>query len=87
MSKVPTIPDFDPNVASSIGATVRTLKMAVEVLGGLKQGEAIGCPLVYVQGHDPLKDARNTLSIGDQWIDTTTNKMNYWSGGAWVQLS
>lgn len=69
-----------------VASTLRTLKMAVEVLGGLKQGEALGCPVIYVQGHDPRKDASNQLNRGDQWINENTDTMSYWSGDRWKKL-
>ena len=86
MSKVPTIPDFDETVPSSVGAALRTLKMAMEIVGGLRQGEALGAPLIFVQQNQPMVGQESSLRRGDLWIDDSVNKMNFWSGEAWVRL-
>ena len=86
MSRVPTIPDFDETVPQSIGAAVRTLKQAMEIIGGLRQGEALGSPLVFVQANQPMVAQENSLRRGDLWIDDSVNKLNFWSGTNWVRM-
>ncbi len=86
MSKVPTIPDFQDGDPTSVGATVRALKLAVEFLGGLRQGESRGAPLVFVQGNRPMLNQESSLRIGDVWIDPTDNTLKYWNGELWKQV-
>jgi len=69
-----------------MAATVRTLKFAVEILGGMRQGESVGSPLMYVQGNPPESRQRGTLRLGDLWLDTDTDKLNYWNGNLWRQV-
>lgn len=85
MSRVPTIPDFAP-VLEQHDATLRTIKQAIEILGGLRQGESVGAPLMFVQGYAPSQVATSIYRIGDLWIDTTTDTMKYWDGSIWKPL-
>jgi len=86
MSKLPTIPDFTLQ-PPSMGAAVRTLKLAVEILGGMGRGESLGSPLIYVQGNPPGRGQPATLRAGDLWIDTDIDTLNYWNGNAWRKVA
>lgn len=85
MSRIPTIPDFNMTLEQH-DATLRTIKQALEVLGGLRQGESQGAPLVFVQGFEPDRVAESIYRIGDQWINTTTDRLYYWDGNVWKIL-
>lgn len=67
-------------------AALRTIKQALEILGGLRQGESNGAPLIFVQGFEPSRVAISIYRVGDQWIDTTTDTMKYWDGVKWKPL-
>lgn len=86
MSKITTIPDFNPSLPGSVAEAVRSLKQAVEILGGMRQGESVGSPLMFVQGSEPMITQRSALRTGDLWIDTTDDTMKYWSGEIWKPL-
>lgn len=69
-----------------MNAALRTVKMALEILGGLRQGQSLGAPVVFVQGAAPDDRLNTQLRIGDQWINTTTDRMYYWTGDVWKIL-
>lgn len=70
-----------------MNAALRAVKLAIEILGGMRQGEAFGAPLTFVQGSRPLQEHEGSLRTGDRWIDTTTNYEYFWSeAGAWTQV-
>lgn len=85
MSKIPAIPDFtdDPQ---SLGAALRALKQAVEIIGGLRQGQSLGAPQVFVQPVEPTVSRLTSFSRGDQWINDDTDQMYYWDGRQWKLL-
>ena len=86
MVRIPTIPEF-ANGPEEVAAALRAIKDAVEQLGGLRQGESKGAPQIFVQASPPTQTRRLAYKTGDLWVNTSTNKMNYWSGTAWVELT
>lgn len=86
LSRFPTIPDFTDEPAS-IGNSLRAVKESVEQLTGQRQGQSLGAPVVYVQPVAPEMTANLLFKIGDQWINTLTNKMSFWNGAAWIALT
>lgn len=86
MSKYPTIPDFNEDM-SSMATALRTVKQTLEIVAGQRQGEDFGSPSMFVQPKIPDDALRSIYKIGDLWVDTTTNKLNYWTGSLWKQLS
>jgi len=83
VSRLPTIPDFNESIISIVTA-LRTLKLGMEILGGLRPGsESQGAPLIFVQGSQPRVSMDNDRRIGDLWIDTDTDTIMYWDGGGW----
>lgn len=86
MSRIPTIPDFDERNLQSVGAALRAVKQAMEIVGGLRQGEALGSPAVFVQQNQPAITQEGTLRRGDLWIDDSVNKLNFWDGVKWVRM-
>ena len=86
MARLPTIPDFTTD-ANSMNAGLRAVKLAIEILGGMRQGESFGAPLTFVQGSRPQQDHEGSLRTGDRWIDTTTDYEYYWSAaGDWRRI-
>jgi len=83
MSRFPTIPEF-ANSFEDISAALRAIKQSVEILAGLRQGEARGAPQVFAQATAPRPTLTISYGIGDLWIDTSTNKLNFWNGNAWT---
>jgi hypothetical protein len=79
------LPDFTNDI-SSMSAALRTLKLAVEILGGMRQGEGLGAPIIYAQGNPPERNKSFALRPGDLWIDTDTDKLNYWNGKIWREV-
>lgn len=86
MSKFPTIPDFSQDLEGVVTA-LRTVKQTLEIMAGQRQGEDFGAPSTFVQPNTPNDALRSTYKIGDLWINTATNKLNYWTGSFWKQLS
>lgn len=85
MSRLPTIPDF-ANDIESMSTALRTVKMAIEILGGMQQGESVGAPMAYVQAYAPDAERNGVLRVGDQWINTTDNTLLYWTGDVWRKI-
>lgn len=86
MSKFPTIPDFTSN-PDSMDTALRTVKQTLEIMAGQRQGEDLGAASMFVQPKTPNPALLSTYKIGDLWIDTSTNTLNYWTGKIWKQLS
>jgi len=85
MSKLPTIPDFTDE-PQSIGTALRTVKQAVEIIGGQRQGQSLGAPQMFVQPNEPTISRLTSFSRGDQWINDATDQMYYWDGRQWKLL-
>lgn len=85
MSKYPAIPDFSD--LESMKTTVRALKDAVEQLGGLRQGDNLGAPAVYLQERAPFATRGTVLQSGDLWINPASATTSYWDGNSWVTLA
>jgi hypothetical protein len=85
VSKYPAIPDFSEDV-QSIATALRTVKQTLEIVAGQRQGEDLGAPSTFVQPKNPDDALRLTYKVGDLWIDTASNKFNYWTGTSWKQL-
>lgn len=85
MSKYPAIPDFT-RTFESMEPALRALKESTEIITGHRQGESLGAPSIFVQATEPLVAQRPSYKIGDLWIDTRVDKMNYWSGKEWRRL-
>lgn len=66
---------------------MRAVKESVEQLAGQRQGQSLGAPVIHVQPVAPPMSDRLLFKTGDLWINTLTNKMNFWTGTAWVALS
>lgn len=87
-----TIPDFDSSDLQSVATTVRAIKDIVEVLAGLRQGEALGAPQMFVQPLTPGRNNANTRSrptaptVGDLWIDPDTQVLNFYDGRQWNEI-
>lgn len=86
MSNFPTIPEFVNN-PTEMSTAIRSLKMAVEQIAGIRQGESKGAPQMFVQPTEPNAGKRIGYKEGDLWINTTTNKLNYYTGQGWKELS
>lgn len=84
MSKYTAIPDFDLTPAS-MNTALRAIKNTLNILCGLQRGEPLGAPNQFVQPNVPVTPARE-LKIGDLWIDTSLDKLNYWNGSQWRRL-
>lgn len=82
MSSFPAIPEFT-NTFEGMAATIRALKLSVEMLAGMRQGESFGAPQVFVQGAEPNRALTLTYKKGDLWIDTSTNRVHFWTGSGW----
>lgn len=85
-SKFPTIPEF-ARTPEEIATALRAVKQSVEMLTGQRQGESVGSPQVFVQAIQPNAANRGSLKTGDLWINTSTNKLNYWTGSIWQVFS
>ena len=86
-----TIPDFDASSLESVATAVRAMKDIVEVLAGLRQGEALGAPQMFVQDLTPgaLTAQRNSavpLTTGDLWVNTAARTLNYYDGRQFVEI-
>lgn len=87
MSRLPTIPDFTETIAS-MATALRTLKLGMEILGGLRPGgQSQGAPLIFVQGKQPAVAMDNSRRRGDLWIDTDNDALCYWDGNGWHGLT
>jgi hypothetical protein len=86
MSKFPTIPEFT-NSQEDMSAALRAIKQVVEQLAGLRQGESKGAPQVFVQSTAPSAALAISYKVGDFWINTSSNTLNYWSGNVWQPFS
>jgi hypothetical protein len=82
MSNFPTIPEFT-NSLEELSTAVRALKQSVELLAGLRQGEALGAPQMFVQNEEPNRGKQGLYKKGDIWINTTTNRLYFWTGSVW----
>lgn len=92
MLKHTTIPDFDQNDTQSMATTVRAMKEIVETLAGLRQGEALGAPQIFIQSTAPaaVQNSRirlTTAAKGDLWINDSAKTFNYFDGTKWVELT
>lgn len=92
MPKYTTIPDFDQNDLSSVATTVRAMKDVVETLAGLRQGEALGAPQIFVQSTAPAtRQTSRTQGVaaakGDLWINDGTKTFSYFDGTKWAELT
>ena len=85
MSKLPAIPDFTDE-PQSLGTALRTVKQAVEIIGGQRQGQSLGAPQVFVQPVEPTTSRLTSFNRGDQWINDDTDQMYYWDGRQWKPL-
>jgi hypothetical protein len=85
-SKFPTIPEF-ARTPGEIATALRAVKQSVEILTGQRQGESLGSPQIFIQAAQPNAAQQAALKLGDLWINTSTNKMNYWNGSVWQVLS
>jgi len=83
MSRLPTIPEF-ASTPEEISSALRAIKQTVELLAGLRQGEARGAPQVFAQATTPKATLTISYRTGDLWIDTSTNKLNFWNGTNWT---
>ena len=86
MSKFPTIPEF-VQTPEEIGTALRAVKISVEILAGLRQGESKGSPQIFVQNTQPSIANNSTYKTGDLWINTSTGKLLYWTGSTWTTLT
>lgn len=77
----PSIPDSDGTLVS-VNTTLRTMKEAVETVTGQRRGEALGAPLMHLQPTPP-----STARTGDLWINSTTNKLSYYTGKSWEAVA
>lgn len=85
MSNVfPTIPEF-VNTPEEMSAALRAVKLSLEILAGMRQGESFGAPQVFVQGVEPSRSKTATYKKGDFWINNSTSPavLYYWTGTAW----
>lgn len=96
MPKFSAIPDFTNNI-ESMATTLRAMKDVVEQLGGLRQGENLGAPSMFVQMVAPKTTLRQTLKRGDLWVQTNPNdsgngsntlpgNLYYWDGSVWHEI-
>ena len=83
MSKLPSIPEF-ASTPEEISAALRAIKQTVELLAGLRQGESRGSPQVFAQPTSPKPTLTISYRVGDFWIDTSSNKLNFWNGQNWT---
>lgn len=80
MSSVyPSIPDPTPTV-ESLAESVRTLKMAVELLTGQRAGGSAAH--TFAQETTPT-----ALQVGDLWVIPSTGVASYWDGANWLALN
>ncbi len=86
MSRLPTIPEF-VNTPQEMSAALRAVKQILEPIAGLRQGESLGAPQVFVQATQPSPTLARTFKAGDFWIDTSTNTLRYWTGTAWQSFA
>lgn len=70
-----------------MSTTVRTLKLAVEILAGQHQGESEGAPAIIISLKVPDVTFNSQRHRGDLWISEETNTLYYWTGVYWKQLS
>lgn len=75
----PSIPDPTATV-ESLAESVRTLKMAVELLTGQRSGGSAAH--TFTQETTPT-----ALQTGDMWIVPSTGTVNYWNGSSWMVLN
>jgi hypothetical protein len=68
-----------------MATALRMIKESVGILCGQRQGQELGAPQMYVQPSSPVIAAA-FLKVGDFWIDTRVDKMNYWNGREWRRL-
>jgi hypothetical protein len=85
MSRYPTVSDY-PKTLDGVSESVRAVKGLVEIIAGLRQGEALGAPQIFMQSTIPTPP-RGFLMPADLWINTTDDTLNYWNGKQWRKLS
>lgn len=85
MSRLPTLPEFSEAIPP-MAETLRRVKLALEILGGMQQGESEGAPLVYVQNTQPDPQQDGVRRRGDQWIRTTDDTLWFWNGDQWRRV-
>lgn len=86
MSSIPSIPEFGISQAETL-TVLRALKDAVEQLGGLRQGAARGAPQIYVLSTQPKPSRTLAFKIGDLWVNTSTDKLFYYNGDTWREIT
>lgn len=86
MSKYPTIPDFNESPAS-MATALRAMKDSIEQLTGLRQGQSLGAPQVFVQEQAPSAVRGGTFSPGDFWIRPSTRTLSFWNGREWASVA
>jgi hypothetical protein len=52
----------------------------------MRQGQGLGAPTMFVQGFEPDRALVQTFRLGDFWIDTTDDTLNYWAGEVWKPI-
>lgn len=71
-----------------MATALRTLKMGMEILGGLRPGsESQGAPLIFTQGQQPRVAMDSARRKGDLWINTDSDTLSYWDGKGWHGVS
>lgn len=89
MSNVfPTIPEFI-NTPEEMASALRAVKLSLELLAGLRQGESYGAPMVYVQPTEPNPAKKILYKTGDFWIDNSVSPpiLKFWTGTAWQAVA
>ena len=86
MSNFPTIPEFVSS-PQEMSTALRAVKQSVELLAGLRQGESRGAPMIFVQTVQPSAALSASYKIGDLWVNTQTNTLNFWTGSTWQALA
>ena len=81
-SVIPTIPEF-VNTPEEMSTALRAIKLTLEIISGLRQGEGKGAPQMYVQAVEPSRAASVTYKIGDLWVNTDSNRVYFWTGRQW----
>lgn len=77
----PSIPDPGQS-QESLFQSVMALKQTVELLTGQRPGPTFGAPRLFIQSVIPV-----TSDTGDFWVNSSTNKLSYWNGKAWILIT
>lgn len=86
MSRRVGLPDFTDGDVRSMGATLRAMKQELETLSGLRQGQSVGAPAVFVQTTEPVKTLSATFKKGDLWVNPDAKTLWFYNGAYWVKL-